>query len=826
MRHLRQDPRSGAPGGGARGKRNGKGVIAMFADLRYAWRLVFREWRFSITLVATLATGIAASGAIFNIVNATMLRPLPIPDEGLVYRLRDYTENPGSQRVLRSNRMPNFMAIREEARSFDAVVGLYRVEWSMVDGDTPIPLKVILMSPGSLRLLGARVHAGRTFTADEESAGLDANVIILSHSIWQQRFGARPDAIGQTLRVEDRVVTVVGVLAPGFRFPYDGEAWMPLRPSPTSEVSVAVFARLANGVSRQQAQEELDGIAVRAESARPVANRGVRFAMTPLRDELMGDQHRTTTALMGAALLLLLLAVANVVNLLLVRGIRRSREIAVRMALGAERARQIRQMVIESLVFAAMGTAVGLAVALPISMSMTGLVPNTLRDQLGVTNTNVDWRAALFAAAVTGVAGVIAGAVPAWRTVRADAAIGLRHTSRGASGSHKLMHAFVIGEITIASVLLVCAGMMADNFRRLLDADLGLQPQDLLSIRVAVPPRYDTAERRITLSRQLLDAARAVPGTERAGIVTVNPIDRGSFGAAIESADQPLAPGQSAPVVNHRLVAGDWLRTAAVPLLQGRVFDGGDTSTSTPVAIVSRRLASRLWPQGDAVGKRVRQARPDAPWLTVVGVVADVRDTGEWHETWYVPYEQHAATLAGSTMHLMLRSPLDTAATINAIRRSVLSVDPLLPLPEPTVMTAMWEDAQVVQRMGALASTMFAISGLLLAALGTYGVLAYAVSARTREFGIRQALGATPWNVRALVVKDGAVLVLSGLAIGGVLGVAATRALRAVTTEAPGMPAALPWIVAAVLIAAAMVASLAPARRATAIEPADVMRSE
>jgi putative ABC transport system permease protein len=800
--------------------------MSILADVRYALRLARKEWRFSLTLIATLATGIAASGAIFNVVNATLLRPLPIPQESHVYRLRDFTQNPGGQRVLRSNRIPNFLSIRDEARSFSSVVGLYRMEWSLINGDTPVPIKMTLMSPGALEFLGARVHAGRFFTREEQEAGFDANAVVLSHSFWQQHFGGRREVLGSTVRIEDRIVTVIGIVAPGFRFPYDAEAWMPERFSPTSETSVAVFARLADGVTPQQAEQELDAIAIRAEGVRPAANRGVRFAMVPIRADFVGDQSRTNLALMAAAVLLLILASANVANLLLARGIKRAREVAVRSALGANRSRQIRQMLVESLMFAAAGTVVGLLIAAPLSATVAGLVPNTLRDQFGLADATVDWRAALFAAAIIGTVGILSGLIPALKISRADVSSTLRESSRGVSGGHRVMRMLVIGEVALAAVLLASAGLMIDNFQRMMNADLGLQPEQLTSIRIPLPPRYDTAERRIILARQLSEAARAVPGTRNAGIVTVNPLDRGSFGAAVESEDQPLAPGQSAPIVNHRLVTADWHTTAGVPLLYGRHFSATDTATSPPVAILSGRMASRLWADGQAIGKRVRQARPNAPWLTVVGVVGDVRDTGEWRETWYLPYEQHAATLAGSNMHVMLRSSVDAAATLSAMRQAVRAIDPLLPVPEPSIMTTMWETAATEERVSATASTLFGVSGLLLAALGTYGVLAYLVSARSREFGIRQALGATPTRVLTMVLRDGAVLVLSGLAIGGLLSIAAIRALQSVVTETSGMPAPLPWIVATLLIATALVASFLPARRATKTSPVDVMRSE
>jgi predicted permease len=548
--------------------------------------------------------------------------------------------------------------------------------------------------------------------------------------------------------------------------------------------------------------------------------------MTPIRESLIGSQARTSLALLAAAALLLLLASANVANLLLARGVRRTREMAMRAALGAEHGRQVRQMLIESLVFAALGTAAGLAMAWPLSALVIDLVPTTLRDQLGLADQHVDWRAAGFSAAITAAVAVVAGLVPAIRLVRLDVHRALSASSRGVAGSHRLMHALVIGEVALAAALLTSAGLMTDNLRRLLSADLGLRPDQLLALRLPLPPRYDTAERRSVVARQLTDAVMALPGVEQGGLVTVNPLDRGSFGAAVESEEQPLAPGQSAPIVNHRLVSAGWLPAAGITLLRGRHFGDADGAAGQPVAIVSRRMADRLWPGRDPIGKRVRQPRAGAPWITVVGVVADVRDSGDWRDTWYVPYDQHAGTLAGSTMHLMVRSRVDAAATLAAMRAAVSRVDPLLPVPEPVIMRTLWENAQTQPRLGAVVSAMFAASGLLLAAIGTYGVLAYLVSTRAREFGIRQALGATPRTLLLMVLRDGSKLTGAGLAFGALLCLAVAPALRSVTTEAPHLPASLPWMVAAVLAIAAVAASLVPALRATRSSPVDVMKSE
>ncbi|MGD9906742.1 MAG: ABC transporter permease [Vicinamibacterales bacterium] len=797
------------------------------SDIRFACRLVRADWRFSATLVTTLAIGIAASGAIFNVVNATLFRPLPIPDEARVYRLQDYTLGRDGGQVRRSNRVPNFLDIRTEARAFSQVIGMRSLSWSLIGGATPVPVDVGLVSPGTFELLGVRAAEGRLFTADEERRGLDAGVMVISHALWQRQFGGRADVVGRSVRVEDHTPTIVGVLPAGFRFPYDVEAWLPEQVDPRIEASLAVFARLAPDATPAQAQAELEAIATRAEAARPVTNRGLRFAMTPIRESLVGSNARTSLALMGAAVLLLVLASANVANLLLARGIRRTREIAVRAALGAQRARQVRQMLVESIAFAGLGTAAGLAVAHPLSRLLVGLVPNTLRDQLGLTATTVDMRAALFAAVVTGGVGVLAGLVPALKLARADVSDTLRQHTRGASSGHRLMRGLVVGEVALAVVLLVSAGLMVENLQRLLAANLGLRADALYAVALPLPPRYAEGEPRIQVVRRLHEAARGIPGVERAGLSTWNPLDRGSFGASLEAEDARLAPGQSGIIVNHRQVTPEWLETAGVALLRGRTFTAADNAGSQPVAVVSRRLAERLWPGEEAVGRRLRQVRPEAPpWITVVGVVGDVRDYGEWAETWYVPYEQHAATLAAGTVHLMVRSQVEPGAVVAALRAAAATIDPLLPVPEAAVMTTLWREAQTPQRMGALVSALFGVSGLLLAALGTYGVLAYLVSARAREFGIRQALGARPRDVVAMVLRDSGALAVVGLVLGGVLSVGAVQALRAVTTEVSAVPDALPWLVGAALVGAALIASVVPARRATRVHPVEVMRTE
>ena len=410
-------------------------LTGLGSDLRFALRLVRADWRFSATLVATLAIGIAASGALFNVVNATLLRPLPIPDEARVYRLQDYTLGRDGRQVRRSNRVLNFLAIRDEARSFSQVVGMRSVEWSLIDGGiagSRIAWASCRRDRSRCWACGAQL--GRLPTPDEERArSRRQRACVLSHSLWQRQFGGRPDVVGRTVRVEDRVATVIGVAAA--RASASPTTWRRGCPSASTQPPRPRW-RCSRGSrqasTRPQAQAELDAIAARAEAIRPVVNRGVGFAMTPVRESLVGDSARTSLALMGAAVLLLVLASANVANLLLARGIRRAKEIAVRAALGAERARQVRQMLVESLVFAALGTALGLAVAHPAQHAAgRSRAQHPARSARASPKPRSTCAPRSSPRPITAVVGVLAGLVPALKLARADVSDTLRqHTPR------------------------------------------------------------------------------------------------------------------------------------------------------------------------------------------------------------------------------------------------------------------------------------------------------------------------------------------------------------------------------------------------------------
>ncbi|MGE3274926.1 MAG: ABC transporter permease [Vicinamibacterales bacterium] len=802
-----------------------------WSDIREAARRMRLEWRFTATVVTTFAAGIAGTAAMFGVVNNALFRPLPLADEARLVRVQQFQVGPDGTRIVTSNWARSFYGLRDRAASsdssFDAVAGFRGATLTLAGTNEPLSVSASFVSPGALDLLGLPPAAGRVFTADEARLGRDSGVAVISYALWQQHYGGAPDIVGRAVQLDDRPVTIVGVMPRGFRFPYLSDVWTPEIVEEAAPLSLLTIARLAPGVTLAAARSELHAVAAAVGRAYPdTADMGLQA--TPLRTSVIGDDGQVALLLFGAVGLLLVLACANVATLLLARGVRRTREIAVRAALGASRARQTRSLLVESLVLAAAGAIAGLGLTRLLASTATMLVPHVLRDELALGDAAFDWRAALFVTAVTTAAGVLAGLLPALRASRADVAAALRTESRGATGGHQLMSGLVVSQIAMAALLLFGAGLLTDHLQRLLDRNLGLRPDGLMAIQVGVPQsRYAEPAQRASLVTRLTEALEAAPGIEAASVASINPLERGNWGAPIDVAGQPPVSATSAPVVNHRLVGPHFFETMGIPILRGRGITAGDTAESAPVAVISARMAERFWPGADPVGQRVRIARPDRPWFTVVGIAGDVEDWGDWEETWYLPYAQHAGAAAGDELHLMLRSPLDEAALVRTARAAIGAVDATLPVPSPTPMRALYESTLERERLGSTAAALFALSGLLLAAVGVYGVLAYAVSERAREFGIRLAIGATPRQVRRGVLQRAAGLVAAGLAAAAAGGVWLARALPAFIDGMDG--SVPPHVPAAVFLALACCAGLAafvPARRATAVDPMRVMRSE
>ena len=619
----------------------------------------------------------------------------------------------------------------------------------------------------------------------------------------------------------------------GFRFPYEADVWVPHTVDPADRGrDYAVFARLRNGVSGGQARAALTATSGRIRQVYPDTLKGYAVGVRTLRENLVDNQAGTTFALLSIVGFLLLLACVNVATLLMARAVSRRKEFLVRAALGASRFRQVRQMLTETSALALLGGSAGVVLAI-WSAGFTGaLIPADISVQLGVASPDIDVRVLLVSLVVTLVAGVAVGVAPAFGGAL-DAAKALNEGGRSmradGAGSRRVLNGFVIGQTALALVLLAGAGLMLQTLHRLQHRDLGFVAPGLLTMEMTPSPAtHPRDEGRARLLRRIQEEIATVPGVTAAGATTVNPLGGTSWGApiAIEGKGSGAADTYN---INHRLVTPELLGAMGIPLMRGRGFTWADDASHAPVAIVSERLAMRFWPGADAIGKRLRMARPNAPWLTVVGIAANVRDArdpGDPEETWYLPYAQNATGRAGDEIHLMIRANGDPESASGAVRAAVQRVDPALAVYHVTAMDRYYSESLQRERLGAMVTAAFGGFGLLLAALGVYGVMAFAVVERIPEIGMRMALGADRKSILGLILGRGARLSAIGLVVGASIAAVVNRVLAGFLPEIHTLEPLVLAGAAMVLLLVSLLASYVPARRATTVDPLTALRSE
>jgi predicted permease len=799
-------------------------------DLRYAFRSLFRQPGFALTAIMTLALGIGATTAIFSVYNAVIVRPLPFEAADRIVAITNLWTATGTRSANVS--APDFHDWSAQSRSFEAMGYYTGGEWSVtVNGSADYAL-AFSVTPGFLEALRVRASVGRLLTAEEQRPG-GPLALVITDAYWKRQFNGDPGVIGSTIKFDDRIFTVAGVLQRDIRFPARADfyypAWVEEETTSRSGHNYRAIGRLRDGVTLEQAQGEMTAIATRLEQAYPNSNTGKLVALLPLQEFIVGTTRQTLVVLLGAVGLVLLIACANVANLLLARSSVRAREMVVRAAVGAGRGRLIRQLLTES---AVLGLAAGLVGAWLARLGIRGLLAFAPATLPRIGDVQVDLAALAFALAVALTASFLFGLAPALQVSRVQLVDGLRQGGKGSSMGARtgwVRNAFVVAEVALAVVLVVGAGLLGRSLAALTSVDMGFDPDRLLVLTTVVPVRTsDEAPRATAFYRALLDDLRATPGiTAVSGVTSLPTQVRSNGGYWIEGGPGPNETGITAPQAVFNVITPGYFQTLRVAVQRGRDFSDGDVRSAPFVAVINESLARAAFPGEDPIGRRIQCGLDTLEFMTIVGVVGDVRTSGPSlpaQPEIYMPYEQHPGP--ATSLNLIVRAQAgDPLALVEGIRRRITTMNPDVPVKASTMEDKL-DIAAATPRFRTFLLMVFAAVALLLALAGVYGVMAYTVSQRVPELGVRIALGATPGHIMGLILGHGARLAVVGLALGIALALVSGRILEGllfgVTPRDPVILAAVTFVVAI----ATFVACYIPGRRAVRIDPMSAMRAE
>jgi predicted permease len=810
-------------------------IERLLGDIQYALRMLRKAPGFTAIAVLTLALGIGANTAVFSIVYAALLQPLPFRDASRLLVLNETTPMVGVVSVS----YPNFLDWRAQSHSFSEMAAAHLVGFNLSGVTEPESLSGLAVSPNFLTMLGMRPAIGRDFEPAEEKAGT-APLAILSYPLWQRRFAGDFEVLGRTISLNGRAFTIIGVLPASFLAPSKTDVLIPFGvwASNNSEEAreraargdLIVIGRLADGVSRAQATSEMEGIASRLATEYPTSNDRFGVALQPIRDNLVGEVRPALLLLFGAVILVLLIACANVANLLLVRGAGRTREMAVRVALGASRSRIFAQILTESLVLSCLGGLAGLGIAFATVRGLAQLIASGLQPG-GAGSLNVP--VLLFSAAVVLLTSLIFGIVPVLHSNRIDLQSGLKEGSRtsGAGATHsRIRSALAIAEVALALMLLVGAGLMMKSLYRLLQVDPGFRPDGVLTMTLSLrPDQYSKDPAVLNFWEQLLQRVRQLPGVESAAVATHTPMtaNHGRTDITIEGMVQPR-PG-SYPHPDYHAVSPGYVPTLGVTLLRGRSFTEEDNENAPPVSMINQRLADQFFPKQNPIGRRFMFGHPDPKqqpqWRTIVGVVGDTKLYGLANQSRlevYVPYRQGAS----SQMDLLVKTRMDPASLTSAVRASVYAVDSNQSILRVATLKQLVDNSIATPRMTLLLLALFSALAVVLGAIGIYGVISYSVAQRTREIGIRMALGADRSKVFRMVIGQGLRLAVTGIVIGILSALGLTRLMSSLLYQVSTADAETFSAVAILVMLVAVVASYIPARRAMCVEPTVALRYE
>src|SRR5213596_403586 len=804
-------------------------------DLTLALRQLRKSPGFSAVAVITLALGIGANTAIFSIVNAVLLRPLPYPDAGRIMVLNE-SSGPGQDYSVA---LPDYFDWRKDNTVFEHLAATHKESRNLsgIPGRDPERVSCASVTRNFFNIIGLSPKIGRTFSEDEDKVGAPP-VVVISDRLWRRVFNADPSVLGRSITLHDQNFTVIGVMPPQVTSPQDSDVWLSMMRRSNNPVwmqrfihpMIYVWGKLKPGVTLEQARSEMKTIAARLEKTYPETNGKETAIVTPLLENLVGKYRINLTLLLGAVSLVLLIACANLANLFAARGAARAREFAIHAAVGATRGQIIKKLFVESFLVALLGGALGFLFAIWVRNGLVALSPG---DVSRFREVSFDLRVLGFTFLVASITTVFFGLWPAWQASHADVQLALKEGSSGSGDPPSAKRArdwLVISEIALTLTLLVAAGLVLKSFSKMQALQLGYEPRNLFSARLELPWKtYSSREKIGTFTKALLDKVRALPGVQSAGIGSNSPLMGGWQTGFVREGAPPSSPSNM-PSADLEVITGDYFATFKVPLLRGRTFNQGDTKDSPRVIIIDQAMAEQFFPGEDPIGKRLSvDAGNDGEGYVmseIVGVVARIRfhaiDEMAPLPVIYCSLAQAQRTSLG----LFVRSSMSSATLSKAIRDAATSIDSNQPIYDPRPMIDRVQETWGTQRLLSFLFLIFAGLALLLATIGLYGLLAYTTLRRAREIGIRLALGARPSQIRVLVLSHAMQLLLFGSVIGLITAFAVSRVMQSVLFEVKGMDPKIYLGVGLLLFGATLFASWIPARRASRVDPIIALRSE
>jgi putative ABC transport system permease protein len=804
-------------------------VETIIKDLRFAIRMLAKNPGFAAVAVIALALGIGANTAIFTVVNAILLRPLPFKEPARLVMVYGKDPKIGQEKIPLS--VADYLDWRAQNQTLETMAAFSTNRFNYTSGETPEQVQGAWVTADFFTALGARAEVGRVFQPDEDRPGTEP-VVVVSHGFWQRQLAARPDAVGQQINLNSRAFTVVGVMPAGFSYPDEAELWAAQKLNPPARRGPYFMwglGRMRPGATVEQARAEMDTVARRIQQENHSTQNDWTYTAASLTEEIVGDVRPALLVLLGAVVFVLLIASANVANLLLSRAAAREKEIAIRSALGATRGRVVRQLLTESLLLAFVGGVVGLLLALWGVDVLIALSPDNIPR---LNEVGIDGAVLGFTLIVSLLSGVVFGLAPALYSSRLNLNESLKEGARGASegfGRRRLRNALVVSEIALSLMLLIGAGLMIKSFVRLQSVNPGFNPENILTMQISLPgAKYSEPAKTSAFYKQLLARVESLPGVQSAGLAFSLPPNLLEVSDNYAVEEHPTPPGESDPVAPVNFVSTDFFKTMGIPLLGGRYFTDADNADSPDVVIISEAMAKRYFGNESPVGKRFKQGGLDRtanPWMQIVGVVGDVKYSGldaKPEPAFYLPHQQ--VTL--NSMYMVVRGASDPAGLAPAIRGEVWALDKDQPVARVRTMEELLYKSVAQPRFRTLLIVVFAAAALVLAAVGIYGVISYSVTQRTHEIGIRMALGARHVSILRMVVGHGLKLALAGTGIGLIGAYLTTRVLSSLLFGVSATDTVIFAGLSALLTGVVLVASYVPARRATKIDPIMALRHE